>query len=117
MHKYFQETANNIERRNRERKKVQDRLYGGKNVHRHICSTNHRCNSAEPRKTIKMELRPVDDGISMHDFECSAHQFSLKDKSVQDSDFLHEMAMQTSAIIYGSENEQTSMQGARVAEV
>lgn len=52
-----------------------------------------------------MELRPVDDGISMHDFECSAHQFSLKDKSVQDSDFLHEMAMQTSAIIYGSENE------------
>jgi hypothetical protein len=27
------------------------------------------------------------------------------------------MAMQTSAIIYGSENEQTSMQGARIAEV
>ena len=82
MHKYFQETANNIERRNKDRKKVQDRLYGGKNVHRHICSTNHRCASAEPKKTIKMELRPVDDGISMHDFECSAHQFSMKDKSV-----------------------------------
>ena len=43
LHKYFEETANKIERRNRERKKVQDRLYGGKNEHRHICSTNHRC--------------------------------------------------------------------------
>jgi hypothetical protein len=64
-----------------------------------------------------MELRPVDEGISMHDFECSAHQFSKKDRSCQDSDFLKEREMQTSAIIYDSENEQTSMQGARVAEI
>ena len=83
MHKYFEETATRIEKRNRERKIIQDRLYGTKNGHpvRHICTTNHRACSAEPKKTIKMELRPVDEGQSMHDFECSAHQFSLRDHS------------------------------------
>ena len=43
LHKYFQETANKVERRNMERKKAQERLYGNKSEHKHICSTNHRC--------------------------------------------------------------------------
>jgi hypothetical protein len=49
-----------------------------------------------------MELREVQEGVSMHDESVSAHQFSMRDVSVQDSDFKKEIAMQTSAIDYKS---------------
>lgn len=88
------------EKNNRERKKVQARLYGKTHVHRHICTTNHRCQSAEPRKTVRMELREVVDGVSMHDESNSAHQFSMVNASVGDSERYKEIAMQTSAIDY-----------------
>lgn len=34
------------------------------------------------RKTIRMELREVEDGVSMMDESHSAHQFSVKEMSV-----------------------------------
>ena len=50
-----------------------------------------------------MELREVQEPISMHDESNSAHQFSLKDMSVQaDSEARLDVAMQTSAIDYAS---------------
>lgn len=82
LYKYYEETLTKAEKHNRERKKVQARLYGESNAHKHICSTTHRCQSAEPRKTVKMELREVQDGVSMHDESISAHQFSMKNVSV-----------------------------------
>ena len=46
-----------------------------------------------------MELREVQDPVSMHDESNSAHQFSLKDMSVQaDSEARLDAQMQTSAI-------------------
>ena len=43
LHKYYEEVLTKAEKNNRERKKVQARLYGKTHVHRHICTTNHRC--------------------------------------------------------------------------
>jgi len=106
LHRYYEETMTLAERNNKERKKVQDRLYGKTpNKHRHVCSTIHRCQSAEPKKTVRMELREVQDGVSMHDESNSAHQFSMENKSVGDSGFMKDMNVQTSDIVYKSNNE------------
>lgn len=69
----------------RERKEVQDRLYGvvPEKLPKHICSTtHHRPASAEAPKKVKMELREIEEPVSMIDESNSAHQFSLKDMSV-----------------------------------
>jgi hypothetical protein len=45
-----------------------------------------------------MELREVEDGVSMHDESNSAHQFSMVNASAGDSERCKEIAMQTSVI-------------------
>lgn len=77
---------------------------------KHICTTSHqRPVSAEPRKTVKMELREVEDAVSMMDESNSAHQFSRKDMSVQaDSDARRDAEMQTSQVDMKSVVNQTS---------
>ena len=95
----------------RERKVVQARLYGLSTDIKHHCSCPaHQPpppKTPRPKKTVKMELRPVEDPVSMYDESNSAHQFSVKNASVQadDEDRL-EAQMQTSAIIYHSNGEQ-----------
>lgn len=46
------------------------------------CQHPNRPVSAEKPKTVKMEIRGIDQGVSMYDESNSAHQFSLKDISV-----------------------------------
>lgn len=52
----------------------------------------------------------------MVDESNSAHQFSLKDASVQAAEKL-ELAMQTSEIVMKSQHDQTSMQGAKHIDI
>lgn len=60
-------------------------------------------------KMVKMELREIEDPVSMVDESNSAHQFSLQDHSVQaDSEARHEIGMQTSAIEKQSQGYQYS---------
>ena len=100
------------ERVARERKIVQNRLYGVKDKKKekkHICSTTHRPSSA-PKK-VRMELREVEKPISMMDESVSAHQFSLQEQSVQaDSEQRMDMAQQTSNVDKRSAGHQYSRQ-------
>jgi len=106
------------EKKARERKHTQTRLYGDEDYcHKHICSTSHkhRPKSVKAPKgpTVKVQLKEIADGVSMQDEENSAHQFSLHNKSMQaDSEERLEAEMQTSAIIYRSRIDQTSKQDA-----
>ena len=106
--KYLDETMTKKQRYLKERKITQRRLYGMEKVHecqRIGCTTAHKVRPATPehRPTVRMELREVQEPISMHDESNSAHQFSLKDMSVQaDSEARLDVAMQTSAIDYAS---------------
>lgn len=76
------------------------------------CQHPNRPVSAEKPKTIKMEIRGIDQGVSMYDESNSAHQFSLKDISVQaDSEARLDAQMQTSVIEMRSHVDQTSLQG------
>ena len=76
------------------------------------CQHPNRPVSAEKPKTIKMEIRGIDQGVSMYDESNSAHQFSLKDMSVQaDSEARLDAQMQTSVIEMRSHVDQTSLQG------
>ena len=84
--KYYEERLTEAQKKARERKVVQDRLYGviPETVPKHICSTTHnRPASAEAPKKVRMELREIEEPVSMIDESNSAHQFSLKDMSVQ----------------------------------
>ena len=89
------------ERIAKERKIVQNRLYGVKDKKnkKHICSTTHRPSSAPRNNKVRMELREVEKPISMMDESVSAHQFSLQEQSVQaDSEQRMDMAQQTSNV-------------------
>lgn len=100
------------ERVARERKIVQNRLYGVKDKKnkKHICSTTHRPSSAKTRK-VKLELREVEKPVSMMDESISAHQFSLQEQSVQaDSEQRMDMAQQTSNVDKRSAGHQYSRQ-------
>ena len=115
LNKYYEEQMTNGQKRAKERKKVQDRLYGvGDKLSKHICSTSHnRPNSVQPKvhKLVKMELREIEEPVSMMDESNSAHQFSLQDQSVQaDSEARHEMGMQTSLVEKKSQGYQYSRQ-------
>ena len=86
------------ERIAKERKVVQNRLYGKKAGKKHICTTNHRPGSAKVKK-VKMELREIEKPISMMDESISAHQFSLQEQSVQaDSEQRMDIGQQTSQV-------------------
>ena len=76
LFKYYDERMTEAERIAKERKVVQNRLYGKKAGKKHICTTNHRPGSAKVKK-VKMELREIEKPISMMDESISAHQFSL----------------------------------------
>ena len=82
LSKYYDERMTEAERIAKERKIVQDRLYGSQdaNDHKHICSTVHgRPVSAPKIKKVQMELREVEKPVSMMDESVSAHQFSLQE--------------------------------------
>ena len=102
--KYLEATMTKAERRQRDRKEAQDRLYGiKKKENKHKCNGKcqhpNRPSSADKPKTVKMEIRGIDQGVSMYDESNSAHQFSLKDMSVQaDSEARLDAQMQTSVI-------------------
>ena len=71
LNKYYEERMSVAEKKARERKIVQNRLYGvdKDSVPKHICSTIHnRPATPEPKnKTVKMELREIEEPVSMHD--------------------------------------------------
>lgn len=80
MNKYYEERMTEAEKKKRDRRIVQDRLYGvGDQLKKHICSTNHNRPSSHEAKSrkIRMELREIEDPVSMIDESNSAHQFSL----------------------------------------
>ena len=95
MAKYLDENMTLGERKQRERKLVQARLYAPKQSYvKHECSmkelnqsrgsaTRKRVQTPKPKGTVKMELREVEDPVSMYDESNSAHQFSLKEASAQ----------------------------------
>ena len=118
LHRYTMENMTEGEKKARERKHTQARLYGEEDYcQKHVCSTSHkhRPKSVKAPKgaTVKVQLKEIADGVSMQDEENSAHQFSLHNKSMQaDSEERLEAEMQTSAIIYRSRIDQTSKQDA-----
>ena len=94
--KYLDENMTLGERKARERKVIQARLYAPKASHvKHDCSmkeltksrdSSHkkkRVQTPKPKGVVKMELREVEDPVSMYDESNSAHQFSLKEASAQ----------------------------------
>lgn len=114
--KYYDETMTKEERKAKERKVTQARLYG---ITKHKCTRKNcfACNRPKtpepPKKPVKMELREVEDPISMHDESNSAHQFSLIDQSVQaDSEARLDLNIQTSAVDMLSAGAQYSNQNA-----
>lgn len=76
--KYLEATMTKAERKARDRKECQDRLYGiKKKDNKHSCNGKcmhpNRPASAEKPKTVKMEIRNPDQGVSMYDESNSAH--------------------------------------------
>ena len=96
MAKYYEDKLTAIERRKRERAEARRRLRGENTKidlgpkpgdQAHVCKKLPKSlnplarNLAE--ETVEMELRPKSEGKSLHDEEGSAHQFSVKDMSIQ----------------------------------
>ena len=114
--KYYDETMTLGERKAKERKIVQARLYAVKKPVKHDCdekraeskaSRRKRVATPKPKNTIKVELREAEEHVSMYDESNSAHQFSLKNASIQcDKEDQLEAQMQTSEIIYHSAGDQ-----------
>jgi hypothetical protein len=59
-------------------------------------------------RKVKVEVRQVEDGISMVDESNSAHQFSVRDVEIQPP-ILVENEMQTTPIEYAEREDQTSL--------
>ena len=109
LHMYFEETMTALERKQKERLNVQARLLGQQPPdfhfgHKDCCGEKKKklkraMSARSKRRTIRMELRQVEDGVSMMDESHSAHQFSVKEMSVQaDSEARLDAEMQTSVI-------------------
>lgn len=96
MAKYYEDKLTAIEKRKRERAEARRRLRGENtkaNLNSkhddlaHVCkklpkSLNPLARNSQ-EETVEMELRPKSEGVSLHDEEGSAHQFSVKDMSIQ----------------------------------
>ena len=96
MAKYYEDKLTVIEKRKRERAEARRRLRGEntkaglETKHdnaAHVCkklpkSLNPLARNAQ-EELVEMELRPKSEGKSLHDEEGSAHQFSVKDMSIQ----------------------------------
>ena len=96
MAKYYEDKLTAIEKRKRERAEARRRLRGENtkaNLESKHDNAAHVCKklpkSLNPlarnlqEETVEMELRPKSEGKSLHDEEGSAHQFSVKDMSIQ----------------------------------
>ena len=87
--KYYNEKLSNIEKRKKERAATLKRLRGETVDMKHQCKNFNKKNQFNilgdnaMDETIEFELRQRSEGNLMNDEEQSAHQFSLKDHSVQ----------------------------------
>ena len=121
MSQYYNAVMTRAQKKNRERKETQARLYeakkcgGGKTCDACLAKygAGARPSSCKNKPTVKMELREPKKPHVMFDEEISAHQFSLKNMSVQaDEEERLDAEMQTSVIELRSQLGQTSKQDA-----
>lgn len=84
--KYYEKKLTKIQKQKLEREKASKRLHGGNNEMKHVCSTQHRMLNKYNKnvdEVVEIELRQRSLGIEMNDEDLSAHQFSLRDQSIQ----------------------------------
>ena len=88
LYKYYEAGRTKAEKRKMEREAARKRLMGeGKNVEQkaeHLCRGPRNVKYQEP--PIELEIRQKSEGASMQDEEQSAHQFSVRDMSIQADD-------------------------------
>jgi hypothetical protein len=120
MAKYYEDRLTAIDKKKRERAEARRRLRGeDKHIdmdekHGHICKKGrmglnpYAKNPGE--EIVIMELRPKSAGVSLHDEEGSAHQFSVREISIQaDEEEKLDLDMQVSKFnaTIGSDNEKS----------
>jgi len=89
MAKYYNEKLSKIEKRKKERASTLKRLRGETVDMKHVCKNINKKNQFNiladnaHEEIVEFELRQRSEGNMMNDEELSAHQFSLKDESIQ----------------------------------
>ena len=89
MAKYYNEKLSKIEKRKKDRAATLKRLRGDTVDMKHTCKNINKKNQFNiladnaHEEIIEFELRQPEEGDMMNDAELSAHQFSLKDESIQ----------------------------------
>ena len=108
LHNYYTKKVNNIAQKRADRAASRRRLRGEPRKDNKIKNNDHKCRAnakqmakmgvkGEGDMIVEMELRQKSEGASMQDEEHSAHQFSLREQSVQaDSEERLEAEMQAS---------------------